>query len=242
MGVWSPSILSKPKNFTKVFNVTLDSYLLTDYIVCTLLLMNHTTELIISLLAKGVSAVQVANTAGVTEAYVSQLQKNPEIAAQIQAAGVEKLAMDVAFDTSLEKAEQLALNKIEAYMPHANFGQAIAAFKLLNMARKRSDPRIDPPSTTATIHVNLTLPAAAASRYIVNSANEVVEVEGTPMITATAKSLDNLLAQRAVTKLHQPEAVTLNRAANMLQQISDRQLSNTPRARRLPASLSADVL
>jgi hypothetical protein len=199
--------------------------------------MKHTTELIISLLAKGVSAVQVAATAGVTESYVSQLQKEPEIAAQIQAAG------DVAFDTSLEHAEQLALNKIEAYMPHANFGQAIAAFKLLNMARKRSDPRIEQHPTGTTVHVNLTLPASAASRYIVNSSNEVVEVEGTPMITATAKSLDNLLAQRAVTKLQQPDAVTLNRAAGMLQQISERQLSNiAPRARRLPAALSADLL
>lgn len=205
--------------------------------------MNHTKELIISLLSQGVSAVQVASSAGVSEAYVSQLRHEPEIAAKIASVSVGKLEDAVVFDTALERAEMLALKKIETQLNFANFNQALGAFKILNAARKRSDARPAGENTGTTVNVNLTLPAAAASRYIVNSSNEVVEVDGKAMITATATSLDSLLAQRSAAKLQQPDSIPLNRAANMLQQISLRPHAHAaPRARRLPAALSADVL
>jgi hypothetical protein len=207
--------------------------------------MNSTKEHIIALLSQSIPTSQVAAACGVTDAYVSQLKADPELATIIASGAAETATRDIAFDNTLERAELMALEKIEKNLPFANMGQAMAAFKILNSARKRADAFGAAQTDQSTnITVNLTLPSAAAARYVVNSSNEIVEVEGQTMITATAKSLDSLLAQRASAQLQQPVVTSLNRAAGMLAQINPlNSLQPVPRpARRVPAALSADVL
>ena len=206
--------------------------------------MNDNKEQIISLLSQGISATQVAAAVGVSESYISQLRNDPELSALIATQGTAKLEKDAIFDNALERAESMALEKIEKNLPFANMGQAMAAFRILNSARKRSDAFATPADQSTNITVNLTLPAAAAARYVVNTSNEIVEVEGQTMITATAKSLDTLLATRASGALTQPKLTTLNRAASILTQINPlNSMQPVPRTtRRLPTALSADIL
>lgn len=206
--------------------------------------MNATKEHIIALLAQGISATQVAAAAGVSESYISQLRADPELSSLIASKGTAQLEADVVFDNTLERAELMALEKIEKNLPFANMGQAMAAFRILNGARKRADAFAAPADQSTNITVNLTLPASAAARYVVNTSNEIVEVEGQTMITATAKSLDSLLASRASGALTQPKLTTLNRAASLLTQISPfNNMQPAGRsARRLPPALSADIL
>lgn len=210
--------------------------------------MNSTKEHILSLLSQGIPASAVAAAAGVSESYVSQLRADPELSALITTATVETAQRDLAFDNTLERAELMALEKIEKNLPFANMGQAMAAFKILNSARKRKDAFTATVDQSTSITVNLTLPASAAAKYVVNNSNEIVEVDGQTMITATATSLDSLLAAKASSTLQQPKLSTLNRAANILCNISPLQTaaaSMAPQqrqARKLPLSLSADVL
>jgi hypothetical protein len=206
--------------------------------------VNTNKEQIIALLSQGISAAQVAAAVGVSESYISQLRSDPEISELIVTSGTAKLEAAALFDSSLERAELMALEKIEKNLPFANMGQAMAAFRILNSARKRSDAFATPADQSTNITVNLTLPASAAARYVVNTSNEIVEVEGQTMITATAKSLDNLLASRASGSLTQPKLTTLNRAAGILAQVSPfNNMQPTSRsARRLPLALSADIL
>jgi hypothetical protein len=206
--------------------------------------MNSTKEQIISLLSQGIPATAVAAALGVTDSYVSQLKSDPELAALITSTDAAKIEKDAVFDNTLERAEMLALEKIEKNLPFANMGQAMAAFRILNGARKRADAFAAIQDQSTNITVNLTLPAAAAAKYVVNNSNEIVEVEGQTMITATAKSLDSLLAQRASASLQQPKITTLNRAASMLAQVyplSGFQPQARP-VRKLPLALSADIL
>ena len=206
--------------------------------------MNTNKEQIIALLSQGIPAAQVAAAVGVSESYISQLRADPELSELITTQGTAKLEANAAFDNTLERAELMALEKIEKNLPFANMGQAMAAFRILNSARKRSDAFATPADQSTNITVNLTLPAAAAARYVVNTSNEIVEVEGQTMITATAKSLDTMLAQRASGSLTQPKLTTLNRAAGILAQVSPfNNMQPTQRsARRLPLALSADIL
>lgn len=205
--------------------------------------MNATKEQIIALLSQGISTSQVAAACGVTDAYISQLKHDPEFAGLITSREVETTVRDIAFDSTLERAELLALEKIEKNLPFANMGQAMAAFRILNSARKRKDAFGVPTNQATNITVNLTLPAAASARYVVNSSNEIVEVEGQTMVTATAKSLDTLLASRASSTLQQPVLTTLNRAAGMLAQINPFSMQSAQHVpRRLPTALSADIL
>jgi hypothetical protein len=93
-------------------------------------------------------------------------------------------------------------------------------------------------ASAVTVNVNLTLPAQAMSRYVTNSANEIVEVEGKTMITATAKSLDQILAARAANN-PVPAITSMEKAAARLENL----MPPMPRApRRLPAELSPDIL
>ena len=206
--------------------------------------MNATKEHIIALLSQGISAAQVAAAAGVSESYISQLRADPELSALITSQSTAKLETDAVFDNTLERAELMALEKIEKNLPFANMGQAMAAFRILNSARKRSDAFATATDQSTNITVNLTLPSAAAAKYVVNSSNEIVEVEGQTMITATAKSIDVMLANRASGSLVQPKITTLNRAASILAQVSPlNNMQPTQRnVRRLPLSLSADIL
>lgn len=201
----------------------------------------------IALLAQGLSTSQVAAACGVSDSYISQLRDDPAVAETLAAAGAELTLADMAFDSRLEKAEATALERIEKSLGFANMGQALAAFRILNGARKRQDGAAPGVSTSVTVNVNLTLPAAATARYVTSAQNEIIEVEGKTMLSATAKSLDQILAQRAGltdnvgTSL--PAVTAMEKAANRLENLRP-PMARAPR--RIPSALSsmlsADIL
>jgi hypothetical protein len=192
----------------------------------------------IELLAKGISTSQVAAAVGCDDSYISQLKADEEVQALIAAKQSAHSQEAVKFDETLERAEMLALEKIEKNMQFATLGQALAAFRVLNTARKRTDPAVQSDAGT-TINVNLTLPATALPQYIVNARSEIIEVEGQTMISATPKTLDQILAAKASDKVALPQTTAIEKAANTLERIT------TPARqapRRLPKELSADNL
>lgn len=151
--------------------------------------------LVIKYLAQGIPTSQIAMAAGCDESYISQLKADPEIQAQMAQHAAEVTIKDMNFDETLESAEELALSRIQKSLGFANMGQALSAFRILNTARRRKDgPAV---SGAVTVNVNLTLPASALPRYVTNANNEIVEVEGKTLVSATPRGLDNLLAQRA---------------------------------------------
>lgn len=197
---------------------------------------------IIELLAAGVPTSQIAAAVGCTDSYVSQLRADPEVQAFLATKAVAVTAKDVAFDTALESAETMALQKLEKGLQFANFSQALAAFRVLNSARKRQDKFAQTDNAGTTINVNLTLPANAMPRYTLSGKNEIIEVEGQTMVTATPKSLDQILQARAAGAAL-PNSTAIERAANMLESmITAAQPQNSRAPRRVPLALSADIL
>lgn len=193
----------------------------------------------IQLLANGVPTSQVAAAIGVDDSYISQLKADPDVQArisQLQAAATEE---DIKFDETLERAEFLALQKIERNMQFATLGQALAAFRVLNGAKKRKDV-VGPSDTSVAVTVNLTLPANSIPQFITNSRNEIVEVEGRTMISATPKTLDQILAQRATDRsLELPQTTAVEKAAQILDAVK---VPARQAPRRLPAGLSVENL
>lgn len=196
----------------------------------------------IALLSQGIPTSQVAAACGVSDAYISQLKADPEIQAQILEKQAAHSAADIEFDQTLEDAEALALDKIKKNLPFANMGQALAAFRILNGARKRTETTAAQDSSV-NLTVNLTLPAAALPRYITNSSNEIVEVEGKTMLSASAKTLDQILAARAGGDTSLPQTTSLEKAASILDRLTTPQsMLPMAKARRSPVPLSPDVL
>lgn len=196
----------------------------------------------IVLLAQGIPTSQVAAACGVSDSYISQLKADPEVQEQILAKQAAHTAADARFDEMLEDAEAMALEKIQKNLPFATMGQALAAFRILNTARRRKD-ELAVNDHSVNLTVNLTLPANSLPRYVANSSNEIVEVEGKTMISATAKTLDQILAARAGGDPSLPQTTAIEKAANMLDRLSTpKALIPQAKARRSPLPLSADVL
>lgn len=196
----------------------------------------------ILLLSQGISTAQVAAACGVSEAYISQLRADPEIREQIHEKRAADTLEDIKFDSSLEAAENMALEKIQRGLPFANMGQAIAAFRILNAAKKRTGAA-EQTETHVGVTVNLTLPVAATTKYIVNTKNEIVEVEGKTMVSATAKTLDTLLMEKAGDGQEIRKLGAVQRAATILDNLKTPK-SLIPQAppRRSPLPLSPDML
>ena len=191
----------------------------------------------ISLIAQGIPTSQVAAACGVDDSYISQLKADPEVQQRVAEARAEHAVTDAKFDDTLERAEALALEKIEKNLPFANMGQALAAFRILNGARRRKD-QFAQTEHNVSVTVALTLPQAAIPRYITNTKNEIIEVEGQTMLSATPKTLDDILSARATGALL-PKITELEKAANRLDTLSTPVMRT---AKRLPPELSADML
>ena len=191
----------------------------------------------ISLIAQGIPTSQVAAACGVDDSYISQLKADPEVQQRVAEARAEHAVTDAKFDDTLERAEALALEKIEKNLPFANMGQALAAFRILNGARRRKD-QFAQTEHNVSVTVALTLPQAAIPRYITNTKNEIIEVEGQTMLSATPKTLDDILSARATGALL-PKITELEKAANRLDTLSAPVMRT---AKRLPPELSADML
>ena len=197
----------------------------------------------ITLLAQGVPTSQVAAACGVSDSYISQLKADPEVQDEILAKQAAHSTADIKFDEMLEDAEAMALDKIQKNLPFATLGQALAAFRILNGARKRKDELIAQ-DHSVNLTVNLMLPATALPKYVSNTNNEIVEVEGKTMISATAKTLDQILAARATGDTNLPQTTALEKAATMLDRLATpKSLIPTAKSpRRSPLPLSPDIL
>jgi hypothetical protein len=191
----------------------------------------------VSLIAQGIPTSQVAAACGVDDSYISQLKADPEVQQRVAEARAGHVVADSQFDNTLERAEALALEKIEKNLPFANMGQALAAFRILNGARRRKD-QFAQTEHNVSVTVALTLPQAAIPRYITNTKNEIIEVEGQTMISATPKTLDDILSARATGSML-PKITELEKAANRLDTLSAPVMRT---AKRLPPELSADML
>lgn len=193
----------------------------------------------IQLLAQGIPTSQVAAAVGVSDSYISQLKADEEVQRAISEKQAAHSIADSNFDDTLERAESLALEKIEKNLPFANMGQALAAFRILNGARRRKDEVLQK-DTAISVTVNLTLPANNIPRYITNQANEIIEVEGKTMLSASAKTLDQILAARAgETQLALPQTTVVEKAAQMLGSLAPLPRRNAAKS---PLPLSPDIL
>lgn len=193
-------------------------------------------ELVIKLLSQGIPTSQIAAAAGCDESYVSQLKADPEIAKRVAEKTAVTTIADANFDERLDRAEETVLGRIEKSIGFANLPQALAAFRTLNTARRRKEGPIGPAVTN--INVTLTLPANALPRYVTNSNNEIVEVEGRTLVSATPKSLEATMAAR-INKPLDPALTHGDKAVARLGSLTP--LPNRS-PRRAPTELSVDML
>lgn len=158
--------------------------------------MSFSKNQAIQLLAQNVPASQVAATLGVDASYISQLMADDEFAAEVNEtkSRLEKESADaIRFDETLEKTEEVLLENISKRAPLANLAQSLAAFRVLNNARRRKERATHTGENNVAVAVNITMPVQVIPNYTLNTANEIVEVDGKTMVSATAATVDKML-------------------------------------------------
>ena len=190
---------------------------------------------VVKYLSQGISTKNIADALGCDESYISQLRANEDIQKKVSELQAEYAVKDATFDETLDRAEEKALQRIESTLPFASAGQALAAFRVLNAARRRKDGPV-----TADVHVTnvvLQLPASAAPRYVLNDRSEIVEVEGKTMVAANPHQLPALLEMKTG-KVLAPAVSDLDKAAARLQSLTP--IGRAPR--KLPTILTPDMI
>lgn len=190
---------------------------------------------VIKYLSQGISTKNIADALGCDESYISQLKADEDIQQKVAELQASYAVQDATFDETLNRAEEKALQRIESTLPFANAGQALAAFRILNSARRRKDGPVQP--DVHVTNVTLQLPATAAPRYIMNDRSEIVEVEGKTMVAANPHQLPALLEMKTG-KVMAPTVSDLDKAAARLQSLTP--VGRAPR--RLPSVISPDMI
>lgn len=192
-----------------------------------------TVDKIISYAAKGYKQVEIARALGVDESYVSQILSDPDNAAKVEETAVAITEANDNFDAKIDTAEDIALEGVKRRLPMAKFEQQLSALKVLNAMKRRRDTAPATRQQQGTV-VNLQLPQVASATYIMNASNEIVEVSGRTMITATKDQLP-MLAQSVLGRTVEDPAVAeanrrkLERASEVVESL------NTPVRRRFTA-------
>lgn len=150
----------------------------------------------LQLLAQNVAPSQVAAALGVTESAISQLLSQEDFSAELEQVRVAATAEDLKYDDRLDTAESDALSNIEGKLRFANMQQSLQAFKILNTARRRKESRVAAQQTGGGVVVNITLPTAIVPQYVTNPKNEIIEVEGKTMVSASPTRMEEILVAR----------------------------------------------
>lgn len=152
----------------------------------------YVEQQVLEKLSRGWTQTQIAKSLGVDDSYVSQIANDPDNAEYVQVRAAESETKNQRFDDELDAGEEAFLRNIKMRSVGANLQQSLAAFKILNSAKRRRDTAPHAEKAPATV-VNITLPAIGAVKYIQNAAAEIVEVEGRTMISARPDQLPALM-------------------------------------------------
>lgn len=158
--------------------------------------MSSTREKIIGYLAAGVSQTIAAESAGVSDSYVSQLLEQEGVREEIAAKKSAKLERHIEVDDTIETAEKLALQQIVRKLQSPGvpvpLKEAVQAFSVLNSARKKADLGAAGNNAGSVDTVVFVLPKAAKTMIQINSDNQIIEVDGKTTAPLPSKVLPQM--------------------------------------------------
>jgi predicted transcriptional regulator len=150
-------------------------------------------EQAILLLSQNFSPAQVASKLGVTESYISQFMAETEFANQVAHAKLNTLQSYTERDQKYDKIEDALLDKLLVSVKTIHrAGDILRALQMVNKAERRgasSHEIAKAFQAETTSVVTLALPDIVKTKFILNSNNEVIEIDSRPLITADSRVL-----------------------------------------------------
>jgi len=165
---------------------------------------------ILEMLGNGLAPNVVSSALGVSESYISQLLSEESFSQQVTGLRYANLQAATTRDRSYDAIEDALITKMQDLLPMMYKPmEVLRAITVINAAKRRG---ADAPDNTV-IHqtiVSLTLPSVATSRFITNSANQVIEAGNQELITIAASSLTTKLDSLKARSAPQPNLPPAN--------------------------------
>jgi hypothetical protein len=132
---------------------------------------------ILELLGTGLSPEIVASAAGVTPSYISQLLSEESFSKQVTQLRFDNLQAANARDRAYDDIEDKLIEKMRDLLPMMYKPlEVLRAIREINGAKRRGSAAPESIININNTVVNLTIPNQILQRFIVNAANQVVEV------------------------------------------------------------------
>ena len=146
-------------------------------------------ERIIALLGNGVSPAVAASAVGCSESYVTQIASDPEVAGRISLLRFENLQAATVRDKKVDSLEDALIKKLEDSMDLLmRPAEIIKTFAIINAAKRRGAAAPEQAHIANQV-IALFLPQHTAVHFQLSSSKEIIEVEGTPLITMPSSQL-----------------------------------------------------
>lgn len=141
------------------------------------------------LLGQGVSNKDVAEELGLTPSAVTQLASKPEVAQKIEEAQATQLAASTAIDAKYDRIEDKLLDQLEKTIPLLLRPMEISkVLQTVNGAKRRGVGHKSNEQGPARI-LNLNIPVALQTKFVVNSNNQVVEAGEQTLVTMPSSNI-----------------------------------------------------
>lgn len=151
--------------------------------------LSATEKRALDLLAGGCTQVQVASATGLSESRISQIVSNPEVAAKISGARIEKLGAANTRDAAYDALEDSLIEKMAESLPFAQKPLEIARLlKVVNEAKRRGIANTEQTSSTTNV-VQLLMPTTIVQKFTTNINNQVISTGDQVLETIQSNTL-----------------------------------------------------
>jgi predicted transcriptional regulator len=153
----------------------------------------------------GVSNKDIADELGLTPGAVTQLAAKPEVAAAISELQETSLAASTAIDAKYDRIEDKLLDQLEKTIPLLMRPMEISkVLQTVNGAKRRGAGHKATEDGPARV-LNLNIPIALQTKFVVNSANQVVEAGAQTLVTMPSSNIAKMAEVHNVIT-HQPQS------------------------------------
>lgn len=152
-------------------------------------------ERVKQLLGSGLSNDIVSSTLGCDQSYISQLMAVDSFRDEVIALRTASLTAATQRDKKIDSIEDTLIDQLERTVEYiVKPGDLLRAFAMVNAAKRRGVPAHESTIINNNI-VNLQIPEVVLRNFQRNGSNEVVEVEGRPLVTIDSGKLLREVAQ-----------------------------------------------
>lgn len=150
-------------------------------------------------LAAGERPSDIAKREEVTEGYISQLRTDPDFQLLLAKYSNDTTTQQAYRDALIDSLQDRALEKLSLNFDKCTrtSNEILRVFKVTNEARRSG--YLNTPESSKVVQVTLPIflvKAADSVSYQTNEQNEVVEIDGRPLISQTSEDLLNSVANR----------------------------------------------